>query len=54
VANEANLLVDHAGGMPDLVSASQKEVAQAPTIKVTTRLVQISVVVQNKKGEPLK
>jgi hypothetical protein len=36
------------------VSASQKEVAQAPTIKVTTRLVQISVVVQNKKGEPLK
>jgi len=34
--------------------ASQTEVPQAPAIKVTTRLVQVSVVVHNKKGEPVR
>jgi hypothetical protein len=36
------------------VSASQKEIAQGPTIRVTARIVQVSVVVQNKKGEPVR
>ena len=38
---------------PDANSTSRQQAAETPVIRSTTRLVQLSVIVQNRKGEPI-